>query len=103
MQFPPAQLEAIPSAPESVEHWATSLLWPTAEELRASLQQELEAGGGGNDGPAECPVFVRNVRGDADACDRLLHGHRAENALLTTIEVLIAGMRCLSSNMRLFA
>ncbi len=81
------QLEAIPSAPDSVEQWATSLLWPTAEELRAGLQQELEAGGSGGDGPAESPFFVCNVRGDSDACDSLLRGRRAANALLTSVEV----------------
>jgi len=96
------QLEAIPSAPASVEQWATSLLWPTAEELRAGLQQELEAGGSGGDGPAESPVFVRNVRGDADACDGLLRGRRSENALLTMIEVSVAEMLCPCSMMWLF-
>ena len=89
-------MEAIPSAPASVKQWATSLEWPAAEERCAGLQQELElsGGGGGNAGSAESPVFVRNVRGDADACDRLLRGRRAENTLLTTVQVQEAGCSC---------
>ena len=61
-----------------------------------------EAGGSGGDGPAESPVFVRNVRGDADACDGLLRGRRSENALLTMIEVSVAEMLCPCSMMWLF-
>ena len=89
---PTVQLQNIPDAPVSVEQWATSLLWPTAEEVRAELQQEVEGGGSGDDRPDESPVFIRSVRGDADACDGLLCGRRAENALLTRIEVCMAAM-----------
>ena len=88
------QVAPLPSSFDSVEHLATSLLWLTVEEVRAGLQQEVEAQAGSSaSGPQESPLFIRNVRGDTGACDRLLRGRRGDNALLTTIEVS-AAMPC---------
>lgn len=88
------QLAEIPPTFTSVEQLATSSLWPTAEELRAGLRQEIEAGNSG-EGVVESPVYIGSLRGDAGACDGLLRGRHADNALLTTVDVrLTLGCHC---------